>query len=315
MRSRRALRADGRRRSLRRADGGTARALEPVGSGEDRSHRRRPRRPLRVPPRLPGRRARSRLRLRTLGAPTLRRKRPNRLLPRRDRPRPTGRVRAAVLAVLRVQRFQQPARGRLGDDPARLRRSRRARGDRREPQSIGYSSHEGAERAEWGDEKLEVVEGTHPVVYPAAGSHANKFTEALYLGSSAEAGVGCDDTRGPHVEFSPAVETIPSDPDAARRAFPWIAFEGRWGELQRAFFNGPTGPNLKSQWTEPIGWSEDWRPRSYAVPTGGVARHGRDRLLLHRGRDGLEGLVALLRNPAADAARCSPRSWPSPSSR
>ena len=58
----------------------------------------------------------------------------------------------------------------------------------REPESVGYSSHEGAERAEWGDDKLEVVGGTHPVVYPAAGSHANKFTEALYLGSSAEAG-------------------------------------------------------------------------------------------------------------------------------
>ena len=66
------------------------------------------------------------------------------------------------------------------------------------PIEVGYSSHEGAERADWGDEKLEIVDGTHPVVYPAAGSHANKFTEALYLGSSAEAGVGCDDTRGPH---------------------------------------------------------------------------------------------------------------------
>ena len=92
-------------------------------------------------------------------------------------------------------------------------------------------------------------------MYPAAGSHPNKFTEALYHGSSAEAGVGCDDTRGPHVEFVPDVKTIPSDPAAALQAFPWIAFEGRWGELQRAFFNGPTGPNLKQQWTEPIVWS------------------------------------------------------------
>ena len=48
------------------------------------------------------------------------------------------------------------------------------------------------------------------------GSHANKFTAALYLGSSADAGVGCDDTRGPHVELRPVVQTIPSDPAAAR---------------------------------------------------------------------------------------------------
>jgi hypothetical protein len=66
------------------------------------------------------------------------------------------------------------------------------------------------------------------------------------------------------------VFTIPSDPDEAQAAFPWIDFEGRWGELQRAFFNGPTGPNLKRQWTEPIQWSEGWRDRSYAVPGGGL---------------------------------------------
>jgi hypothetical protein len=70
------------------------------------------------------------------------------------------------------------------------------------PVAIGYSSHEGAERADWGDDDLELVNVTHPVVYPAAGSHASKFTAALYLGSSAEAGVGCDDTRGPHVELA-----------------------------------------------------------------------------------------------------------------
>jgi hypothetical protein len=139
-----------------------------------------------------------------------------------------------------------------------------------EPTSIGYSQHEGAERADWDDEKLELVDGLRPVVYPAAGSHANFFDEALFLGSSAEQGVGCDDTTGPSYELSPEVRTIPSDPAAARARFPWIAFEGRWGELREAFFNGPTGPNLKSQWTEPIRWSEGWRDRSYAVPAGGA---------------------------------------------
>jgi hypothetical protein len=34
----------------------------------------------------------------------------------------------------------------------------------------------------------------------------------------------------------PDVQTIPSDPAQADQAFPWIAFEGRWGELQPAFF-------------------------------------------------------------------------------
>jgi hypothetical protein len=138
------------------------------------------------------------------------------------------------------------------------------------PVDVGYSQHEGAERANWVDTKLELVDGTHPVVHVAAGSHANFFDEALYLGSAASEGVGCDDTRGPTFDVRPVVRTIPNNPSEARVAFPWIGFQGRWGELQRAFYNGPTGPNLKRQWTEPIKWAEGWRSRSYAVPAGGV---------------------------------------------
>jgi hypothetical protein len=166
-----------------------------------------------------------------------------------------------------------------------------------EPVAVGYSSHEGAERADWGEDKLELVDGTHPVLYPGAGSHANKYTEALYIGSSAEAGVGCDDTRGPHLEVRPGVKTIPSDADAAVAGFPWLAFEGRWGELQPAFFNGPTGPNLKRQWTEPIAWSEEWRDRSYAVPTGGVFGTGATDFFCSAVARGSTALIQLLRDP------------------
>jgi hypothetical protein len=167
------------------------------------------------------------------------------------------------------------------------------------PTDVGYSSHEGAERADWGEAKLEIVDGTHPVVYPAAGSHANKYTAALYIGSSADAGVGCDDTQGPHREIRPVVRTIPSDPAAAADAFPWITFEGRWGELQRAFFNGPTGPNLKEQWTAPIEWAEGWRDRSYAVPTGGALGTGATDLFCSGVERGSAALAKLLLNPGA----------------
>ena len=139
-----------------------------------------------------------------------------------------------------------------------------------EPLEVGYSQHEGAERAEWGDDKLELVDGTHPVVYPAAGSHANFYEDALFLGRSAEQGVGCDDTTGPSITLRPDVRTIPGEAAAAQAAYPWIAFEGRWGERQEAFYNGPTGPNLKLQWAEPITWAEVWRDNGYAVPAGGA---------------------------------------------
>jgi hypothetical protein len=98
----------------------------------------------------------------------------------------------------------------------------------RTPTIVGYSQHEGAEQATWGEDKLELVGGTHAVVHPAAGSHANFYEEALFLGRSGSEGVGCDDTNGPTFDLRPAVKTIPSDPAAARAAFPWIAFEGRW---------------------------------------------------------------------------------------
>ncbi|HUK95890.1 MAG TPA: hypothetical protein VLU96_12680 [Gaiellaceae bacterium] len=140
----------------------------------------------------------------------------------------------------------------------------------RTPTDVGYSQHEGAERAAWGDEKLNRVDGTHPVVYVAEGSHANFYDSALFLGRSGAEGVGCDDTRGPHTQIRPVIRTIPGQEAAARKAYPWIAFEGRLGELQPAFFNGPTGPNMKLQWAQPITWSEGWRDRSYGIPAGGL---------------------------------------------
>jgi len=164
------------------------------------------------------------------------------------------------------------------------------------PAQVGFSAHEGATSSEWEDDTLEVVD-SRPVVYPAAGSHANKYSAALWLGSSAEAGVGCDDTRGPHRELSPRVETIPSDPAAARAAYPWIAFDGRWGELQKAFFNGPTGPNQKTQWAQPITWSDGWSDRSYAVPAVGVFGTGTTDFFCTAVARGSEGLIRLLRNP------------------
>jgi hypothetical protein len=139
------------------------------------------------------------------------------------------------------------------------------------PSRIGYSQHSGAEAADWGDDKLEIVGETHPVVYPAAGSHANYFEPALFLGRSAAEGVGCDDTNGPSRDLRPQVALIPTDAAAYGRTHPWLRFDGRWGEKQKSFYNGPTGPNDKRQWTEPISWADDtFRDSSFAVPAGGL---------------------------------------------
>jgi hypothetical protein len=167
------------------------------------------------------------------------------------------------------------------------------------PVAVGYSQHEGAERADWGSSKLELVDGTRPVVHPAAGSHANHYEEALYLGSSASEGVGCDDSTSPTVEVRPVVRTIPQDPTLARASFPWIGFEGRWGELQQAFYNGPTGPAMKRQWSEPITWSEDsWRDEAYAVPAGGLLGTGATDFFCESVRAGSDALRQVVSEPS-----------------
>jgi hypothetical protein len=139
---------------------------------------------------------------------------------------------------------------------------------RTRPTEVGYSQHAGAERAEWGDAKLELVGRTHPVVYPAEGSHANYFSGTLYLGRSAAQGVGCDDTNEPWRQVEPAVAVIPQAAPAARAAFPWLGYHGRWGEQRSGFYDAPTGPNTKEEWTEPLTWADGWRSRSFELAGG-----------------------------------------------
>ena len=135
------------------------------------------------------------------------------------------------------------------------------------PVATGYSQHSGGESAAWGGGKLE-RDGDHPVVYAAAGSHANFYTSDLFLGRSADEGFGCDDARGPgtrlptEARLLPSGEVDPNGPDA------WLLFEGRWGEFQPTPYDAPPGPRTKEEWTEPIAWQDSLRDGSFAVPSG-----------------------------------------------
>jgi hypothetical protein len=166
------------------------------------------------------------------------------------------------------------------------------------PLEVGYSQHEGMEVASWDDPKLRIVDGTHPVVHAAAGSHANYFEDALYLGTSAAQGFGCDDTRGPADDVRPTVAVIPSDPAAARVAFPWTDFQGRWGQREQSFYNGPTGPNTKDSWTRPVSYQEETgRDVSYAVPVGGLFGTGATDFFCNTVSSGSEVVRKLANNP------------------
>jgi Vacuolar protein sorting-associated protein 62 len=140
-----------------------------------------------------------------------------------------------------------------------------------DPTRVVYSEHEGSEYADWGASKLDIVSSTHPVVYVSSGSHANHFAEALYLGRSASQGLGCDSTLDASTSLDPVVRTIPTDPVAAAREYPWLDYQGLWGEEQaRSFYSGPTGPKTKDAWDKPFTWSDQAASTSYAVPGGQV---------------------------------------------
>jgi hypothetical protein len=138
----------------------------------------------------------------------------------------------------------------------------------RGPVEVGYAQHEGGEQADWDSEKVEKV-GQHPIVYSAAGSHASYYSTALWLGTSAREGVGCDDTRGPSTQNPLRAVVVPSRVDSRRSPYAWLAFDGRWGEKAPGADNGPTGPNTKSRWTHPFDWQDDLRGTSIEVPAGG----------------------------------------------
>ena len=131
------------------------------------------------------------------------------------------------------------------------------------PYRAMFAQHEGGEYSPWQGGPLERVDDTHSVVYVAEGSHAAYFSSERWFGKSAQSGFGCDDTRAPIDNVTPTVVPLTGDE-------PWLAFLGRWGEEQKSFNNGPTGPATKTSWDHPVSWVDDeGRVGAVSVPGGG----------------------------------------------
>ncbi len=134
-----------------------------------------------------------------------------------------------------------------------------------EPIRYAYAQHGGGELAEPDSAKLHLEDG-HPVIYPAAGSHATHYEQELYLGWGENGtGFGCDNARPPGTAEPLVAIVVPNDPDP-NSEFGWATFGGRWGERQPWEFNGPRSPNLTRRWADPISDMANWRDSSLIVP-------------------------------------------------
>ncbi|MBV9604280.1 MAG: hypothetical protein JO027_04205 [Solirubrobacterales bacterium] len=133
------------------------------------------------------------------------------------------------------------------------------------PYQVDLAQHAGGERSDWTDPRVR-KDGTHPVIFVATGSHAGYFRAALFLGRSPHEGFGCDSTRHATEPVTTQIVLLPDVPDSASSPFAWLAFHGRWGQLERSINNGPTGPADKEQWLHPIEWANGLRAGSVTVP-------------------------------------------------
>ncbi|HSD23146.1 MAG TPA: hypothetical protein VLB79_02340 [Solirubrobacterales bacterium] len=135
------------------------------------------------------------------------------------------------------------------------------------PSQIALFQHAGGERADWDDTKVR-KDGTHPIVYPAAGSHATFYDSAIYIQNGKNgSGVGCDNTSQPLTRTEPEPIIVPTHaPPGAMQQ--WLSYLGHWGQREKGFNNGPTGPVTKSQWLEPFTWMEGIRQDSPKLPGG-----------------------------------------------
>lgn len=137
------------------------------------------------------------------------------------------------------------------------------------PTRVGFSQHGNGELAAWGADKLQLEDVTHPLVFPAAGSHASFYSDDTFLAwGERSSGFGCDVSTAPSVRTPLQVVIVPNQPSPDGE-FAWLLYEGRWGERQPGPFNGVVGPAFNSRWIDPWTTTDNWRPFSIVVPEAG----------------------------------------------
>ena len=186
--------------------------------------------------------------------------------------RETGhsRLRRPVLVLLLLQPVQRPPRGRLGGDADRLRRRHGGAGDEAGPEPDrglparrGRGGRLGRRRGR---------EGGHP---PGRLPGGGLPRDLLRVGDLRRERAGGRRSRLRQHQ-RPACggwsRARCGSPPTRRSARPaqWLTYEGHWGQREKGFNTGPTGPNTKTQWTEPFTWMDGLRSASPKLPAGSL---------------------------------------------
>lgn len=132
------------------------------------------------------------------------------------------------------------------------------------PLTASYSQHNGGEQAAWTD--VDRVDGTHPTIYVARGSHANYFKPF-----QGKLGFENDEVSGAGKALSPGEYTLVllGEPGVGNRpeTQAWLDYGGRWGDwaerldAQRGLAGppGPTWQDNRPKWFSPVVWSSNLR--------------------------------------------------------
>jgi hypothetical protein len=152
-----------------------------------------------------------------------------------------------------------------------------------QPRFVGYSQHCLGEGRDWASTQLSRLD-THPIVYVAAGSHANyflagshpidtdclppqaiAFLQANHLPLPVDRSFDGGEVAGPR-EAGGTFTHIRAIEDGHPS---WVAFPGFWGELQYVhapppigtfpFGTSPEGPAYHAVWTDPLGTMAGWK--------------------------------------------------------
>ena len=170
------------------------------------------------------------------------------------------------------------------------------------PTKVGYSQHEGGESAEWGDDKLQIVDGTHPVVYPARGSHANYYCVEPLPRSQRRPGRRLRRHRRP----------VPGAPAGGRRSsrrrrpttwpsFPWLGYVGKLGREAPGLLRRPDRAEHEAavDGADHVGGRGAGATRRSRSRRGrGLSETGRPTSSAARSRRGSSVLTTLVDNPS-----------------